>query len=199
MNPDGNGHSETRNLIINSQNCRKGEVARLPKELRQRVNEMLDDGSTSNQIRAALGQLGKDLSLDSIDAWRKGGYHDYLREQRFLAESRLRHELVFDLAREDQSIDAFQAAHKIAAGLICEIIAEFGADTLREAVQRNPLNLLRMLNSLSRLTAGGLECERHLVDQVERTAKLKQLKAPRKKAGLSRKTLKEMQEKLNLM
>jgi hypothetical protein len=47
-----------------------------------------------------------------------------------------------------------------------------GADTFRKAVAANPLNCLRMLNTLSRLTAGGLKCERHLAEQVERKAVL---------------------------
>jgi hypothetical protein len=161
---------------------------------------MLDDGLSYPAIIRQLGDAGSHLSDDSIGRWKDGGYQDYLREARLLDESRTRYELTLGLARQDQGIDVFQAAHKTAAGLICEAVAEVGADSLRQAVKLNPLNLLRMLNSLSRLTAGGLKCERHLSDQADRQAHATRQPQQRKaKKGFSRGSLKQMEDALRLM
>lgn len=145
-----------------------------------------------------LGDPAKGITKVNITNWKTGGYQDWLKEQRWLDQCRLRHELIFDLAREEHGIDAFQAAHKMAASLICEAVADIGADSLRQAIKLNPLNLLRMLNSLSRLTSGGLKCERHLAEEADRSAK-RQKEASNPKKGISPESVKEMKDKLNLM
>src|SRR5436190_7932635 len=45
---------------------RNGDIARLPKEIRQRVNEMLDDGLTYEAILENLGEHGKDISVGAV-------------------------------------------------------------------------------------------------------------------------------------
>jgi len=160
---------------------------------------MLDDGLPYTAIRQHLGELGTNLSDDTIGRWKQGAYQEHLRDLRLLDESRSRHELALELARQEHGIDAFQAAHKIAATLICDAVAEIGADSLRQAVKLNPLNLLRMLNSLSRLTAGGLKCEQHLSDQAERNASLQQQQQPKQKLGISSGSVQEMEDALKLM
>jgi len=160
---------------------------------------MLDDGLSYAAIREQLTPHGANLTEDCIGRWKIGGYQDHLRELRLLDESRSRYELTLDLARNEQGIDVFQAAHKIAAALICEAVAEIGADSLREAVKLNPLNFLRMLNSLSRLTTGGLKCERHLSDHPERNTQDQEQQKPQSKKGISSGSVQEMETALNLM
>ena len=75
---------------------------------------------------------------------------------------------------------------------------DIGTDILRRALAENPLNYFRMLNSFARLTNGGLKCERHVVDELERKAKARRGTKPGKK-GVSPKSLKEMEDKLKLM
>ena len=180
--------------------CRRGTIAHLPKTLRDQINEMLDDGVPYTAIRQHLGEHGNDLTKDSIGRWKRGsGYREHLRDLRLLEQSRSRYELTLDLARQEQGIDVFQAAHKIAAGLICDAVADIGADSLREAVKANPLNFLRMLHSLSRLTNGGLKCERHLADQPAPNPQSQNQPPPGSKKGFSSGSLKQMQDALELM
>jgi hypothetical protein len=177
---------------------RRGNIARLPKDLRQRVNEMLDDGLPYNQIIESLGEHGRDISDDAVGSWKGGGYQDYLRELRIVEQCRYRQGLAFDFAAKRSPINGFQATQQIAAAQICEAVAILGPDILRDALVANPLNYFRMLNSFARLTTGGLKCDRHLADQAERAAALEKTKSPRKK-GMSARAVKEMNEKLNLM
>src|SRR6476469_5393621 len=65
---------------------RKGNVARLPKKLRDLVNSMLDDGKTYPEIIAELEKstdpaLPWAISPKNLSAWFEGGYQDYLRAQ----------------------------------------------------------------------------------------------------------------------
>src|SRR5258708_1889402 len=75
-------HRGDKSSIVNR--GRTGKVARLSKELRQRINEMLDDGLTYLEIIKNLGDNAKDLNEDIMYRWKRGGYQDYLREQRIL-------------------------------------------------------------------------------------------------------------------
>ncbi len=113
---------------------RNGHVARLPKEIRQRINEMLDDGFAYKQIIENLGEHGAELNEDIIYRWKTGGYQDYLREQRLLDQCRLRRERAFDLLAGASHINGFQATQQLAAAQICETVADLGADTLREQI-----------------------------------------------------------------
>ena len=73
---------------------RNSQIARLPKEVRQHVNEMLDDGSTSLQVTAWLAEQGHgEFNEMVISRWRNGGYQDWLTAQERLDEHQYKHEL----------------------------------------------------------------------------------------------------------
>jgi len=157
---------------------RNGRVARLPREIRTRVNQMLDDNLPFRQILQNLGEFRGSITVACIGRWKKGGYQDYLLELARLDETRLRSEFIAELVKADPSIDAYQAANKISAGLICRTVAELGSQSLHDAVKRDPLNFLRLLNSLPRLTASGLQCEKFLAEQAERLAQTRAAAQP---------------------
>jgi len=179
-------------------NRRTGTVARLPKPVRDEINQLLDDGLSYPQLIRQLGASGKPLDPDHIRRWKSGGYQDYLREQRLLQQCRLRQELALDLVREKQRVSGFQATQQLASAQICGVVADVGAEILREALIANPLNYFRMLNAFSRIAAGGLKCERHLADELVRKALLER-KTHRSKKGITRKSQKQMESKLNLL
>jgi len=175
-----------------------GKVARLPKEIRHQVNEMLDDGFTYAAIIESLGEHGKGLDEDHIRRWKARGYQEYLRQQRLLEQCRSRSDRSLSQLRSSNPLNGFQATQQLATAQICETVADVGTDILREALAANPLNYFRMLNSFARLTNGGIKCERHLLEDLERKAKLRKQKSPRKN-GVSKESLREMEEKLKLM
>jgi len=102
-----------------------------------------------------------------------------------LQQCRLRQELALDLVREKQRVSGFQATQQLASAQICGVVADVGAEILREALIANPLNYFRMLNAFSRIAAGGLKCERHLADEAVRKALLER-KTQRSKKGITR-------------
>src|SRR5215472_4106239 len=57
---------------------RCGTIARLPKNLRDNINQMLDDGLPYAQVIRKLGPDGKGLETSHIGSWKKGGYQDHL-------------------------------------------------------------------------------------------------------------------------
>ena len=184
---------------LDSSRHRNGKIARLPKEARERINKMLDDGLTYAAIIRELGDHAKGLTTAHIGSWKKGGYQDYLHEERRRDECRLRHDFLAKFASEQPGIESYQAAPKIAVALASEALVALGPETLRRALQENPLNAFRLLNAMARVLSGGLKCERHLADQVQRQARLHDENQPEQKKGLSPGATSQMIDALNLM
>ncbi len=177
----------------------RGRIARLPKAVRDQLNQMILDGIPYAEIPGRLGDIAKEVTEDNLSFWKGTGYQDWLTEQQRVEDCRISQELTLDLAMERQGIESFQAPNKIAAALICEALADLGSDTFRKAIAANPVNCLRMLNTLSRLTVGGLKCERHLADEAERKARV-ELSGPsnKKKGGIPARSRKQVEQEFGL-
>ena len=73
-----NDHYKTTSL----ENRRTGKVARLPKDIREIVNRLIEDGCTYLYIIKRLEELGHPGFLEhNISRWRTGGYQSWLQEQ----------------------------------------------------------------------------------------------------------------------
>src|SRR3954463_4704238 len=73
------------------ENRRTGKVARLPKHIREIVNQLIEDGCTYLYIIKRLEELGHPGFFNcNISRWRTGGYQTWLREKE--ARSLLRQE-----------------------------------------------------------------------------------------------------------
>jgi hypothetical protein len=175
---------------------RNGLVAQLPKPVRARINQLLDDGLSYPKIVKVLGPDAPGLTVRAVMSWQHGGYQDYLRQQQLLDECRARTERAFTMMRDQNAIGAFQATQQVATAQICEAVADMGGDVLRQALAANPLNYFRMLNSFARLTNGGLKCDRHLHDDLDRRSKALQSKQP---GGMTPEAIKEMEDTLRLL
>ena len=176
---------------------RNGKVARLPKEVRDRINQLLDDGLTFRKVLKQLGDQAPGVTVAHIGSWHGGGFQDYLQEERRRDECRLRHQLLKNLAADDAGIETYQASPKIAVALASEALIDLGPETLRRALKENPMSCFRLLNALARVLSGGLKCERHIADLAAR-ALILQAEQPDSEKGLSPKVLKQLVTALNL-
>jgi hypothetical protein len=111
----------------------------LPKEVRWRLNEMLDDGLSYLQIINGLGEHAKGLNEHIIGRWKRSGYQDYLREQRLIDHCATRRAGASAMLAKTGQINGLQATQQIATAQICETMVDIGADILREALIANPV------------------------------------------------------------
>jgi hypothetical protein len=149
---------------------RKGKIARLPKAVRDRLNEMLLDGVTYAEAIQALGEDGKDLTEDNISNWRKGGYQDWLEEQKDRDDLHLQEEYTLQLVKENDNTTLNEAAIKMATGHIRKTLRKFGEATLQTSLEENSGNYIRLLNVLARLTTSAIACRRDRLKDDERNA-----------------------------
>src|SRR5512140_1693813 len=82
---------------MNTAQRRTGKIARLPKAVRDKLNQALADGLPYADIIAQLGPDGAGLSEMNMSRWKDGGHQDWLKEQAWLDETRLRTEALCDL------------------------------------------------------------------------------------------------------
>src|SRR5436190_20564233 len=132
--------------LISPGNRRKGKVARKPKEIHDRINQMLLDGVPYADIVTNLGDDGKDLNDDNLGRWRTGGYQEWLRDQERVEAQKAKTEKMFDLACEHGS-KIHQATIQVAAANICDLLLELDPCALREALEEDPDKYTRLLNA----------------------------------------------------
>jgi hypothetical protein len=180
--------------LISPGNRRKGKVARKPKEVRERINQMLLDGISYIDLIAALGDDGKDLNDENIGRWQRGGYQEWLREQDRREDQNVRKERAEDLASEHGS-KIHQAGLQVAAARLCDLLMELEPCELRQILEEDPDKYTRLLNALVRLSDGQLRCEEHQAKLAEK-ANAGKAAAP---GGISEASLAQAKEALNLM
>jgi hypothetical protein len=185
---------------------RNGKIAKLPKDLRDRVCEMILDGLTYAEIVKALSEHGIAVSEDSVGTWKAGGYQDWLRGQERLDELRIRQEVRRDLVPENDGVKTHQAASEIAALNLCDVLEDLKPAVLKEALTTDPAtycmllgSYTRLLSVLPKLSAAELECERRRDELSEKMAKDNKGDAPEKPRGLSEGTRRLIEKEMNLM
>ncbi len=67
---------DLRSVLAELPRPRNGKVARLPSETREAINQMLDQRLPYRVILERLGPAGRQLNLQNLCNWKKGGYLD---------------------------------------------------------------------------------------------------------------------------
>ncbi|MGZ4987130.1 MAG: hypothetical protein ACXWBP_03720 [Limisphaerales bacterium] len=183
--------SEIENQNETSSRHRRGYIARLPKTLRDKVNTMLDDGSTYASIVAELEKsttppLPFPVNEDNVRTWKAGGYQDYLRRQDWKDTLGQRQEKFLDAA-ENEPVKLAHAATQMAATGICEHLDELSRP--RDGGEADADKYSRITNSLSRLV-------RSITVLEDYRAKLGK---PKKTEGLTKEQITEIHEAMRLL
>src|SRR6266481_5055875 len=103
-------HLKTLNLELGTLNLsresrRNGKIARLPKQVRDMINRMLDDGLPYPVIIDELGEAGEGLNAQNLTNWVQGGYQDYLKNQDAIDHAKAQMEFASDLLCEMPDAD----------------------------------------------------------------------------------------------
>jgi len=180
--------------ILAAPHKRRGKVARKPKEIRDRINNMLLDGVSYLDIVSRLGPDGADLNDENIGRWQRGGYQEWLREQHRVDALRAKQEFALELPFEKDGNRITQANIQIVAANLCNLLLDLDPASLQESLLEDPDKFTRLINMVVRLSDGELRCEQH---QAKQAALLKR-KTPAE-GGISDAAMQQAKDKLNLM
>jgi hypothetical protein len=147
--------------ILGSRRRRTGKVARLPKQVRDRISQMLHDGHPYAKILEAIGDEARHLTEMNITSWKKGGYQDWLRENQENDLLRLKYDLAIKLVNGKEGDKIHQATVQVAAANMIHLLVDLDPSSHRESLQKSPQDYFRLLNALSRLADTGIKSECH--------------------------------------
>jgi Bacteriophage Mu, Gp27 len=140
---------------------RRGKIARLPKEIRDQINQKLQNGEKYADICRWLAEQGHgEISEPQMSLWYQGGYADWLREQSELEEARAGKEFAMEFAKQNGGGAVQDASLQLATAQVFGMLRRFGTEGVAPAMEEKPELYVRMLNVLVRLNHGALEMEK---------------------------------------
>jgi hypothetical protein len=132
---------------------RTGNIAQLPRAVRDRLNQMLDDGCRYQQIIAWLNSNGHPgIKPNNLTEWRKGGFQEWLEENRELAREEKLLELSHKIATANEASKAHEAAIRIATNFLFRVFLKFDPDKLAAELDIKPTQITTILNAFSRIS-----------------------------------------------
>jgi hypothetical protein len=142
---------------------RNGKIARLPKQTREMINRMLDDGLPYKVIIDELGEAGQGLNLQNLTNWKQGGYQDWLKNQELMDRTKAHTEHAIELFRETGGVvdtaTIAEAGHMIGAAHVMDALMDRGA--LKGMLANDPENYIRILNLVCRLSNSSLRHQKN--------------------------------------
>ncbi len=164
-----------------------GKIARLPKLIRDQVNNWLLDGLTYPDIIQRLGEHGQDLKPDHISQWKKRGYQDWLRQREWLEHLTSKSEFSTDILAAPDSSALHEAGLRLAASQMFDQLMRFSATANAADSKGQPEQFSRLVNALSRLTREALAFQKYRAATAkENTLELKRLDPNRKSSEKER-------------
>ena len=158
-----------------------GKIARLPKTVRDQINEWISDGVSYPQIITRLGPSGADLNPGHFSEWKKRGHQDWLVEQAFIARTRARQETSEDLVRDFDATQVNHAALQLGTLHIFEAFRDLGPGTLNQKLGGDTAAFARLLNALARTSRETLLLQKYREACAKARAALQALRDPKRK------------------
>jgi hypothetical protein len=146
-----------------SKSRRNGKVARLPADLRDQINRMLDDGLPYKLIIEKLGPAGQHLNEDNISNWRLGGYQDSLKALAINDRARAQTEAAADLVREAGHLDPVKLKRTCAEMALLQYldtIIEHGERLAQDSLKKNPAKFITLMNACCNMSNANIAIEK---------------------------------------
>jgi hypothetical protein len=152
---------------------RNGNVARLPQNLRETVNSMLDDGIPYDTIIAKLREHGFKICRSNLTRWRNGGFQDFLKERLWLKEMQSNLDFILDHLRDNDGSEIPEAAIQLSSIRVFQFLRDF-TDAAGTGISGNSTDFLRAANAACRLS----QATNHLKTLKSVTRQSNQVSAP---------------------
>src|SRR5436190_15919063 len=162
--PDSAKYDLSRQLqACQSKSRRNGKVARLPAELREQINRMIEDGVLYKVIIEKLGEAGKHLNEDNLSNWRLGGHQDYLNTLQLNDRARTQTEAAADVLRDTGQLGPAklqQVCEEIALLQYLRTLMDHGDQLAQDSLKRNPAKMITLMNACSNMANAGLAIDK---------------------------------------
>ena len=132
---------------------RTGNIAQLPRALRDQVNQMIDDGCRYRKIITWLNNNGHpSINPNNLTRWRKGGYQEWLDEKRELVREEKLREFSYKIATTNEESKAHEAAIRVVTNFLFQVFLKFDPNKLAAELDMKPTQITPVLNAFSRIS-----------------------------------------------
>ena len=132
---------------------RTGTIAQLPRNIREQINRMLDDGWRYKRIVSWLDTNGHPgVRVSHIGEWKKGGFQDWLKLERDTAREQRLHDLSYKIATANTGSRAHEASIRVATNLLFETFLKYDPARLAKALDMKETQITTVLNTFSRIS-----------------------------------------------
>jgi hypothetical protein len=176
---------------------RRGKIARLPRNIREQINAMLDDGLPHADIIARLGEYGKNINRQNLINWQQGGFEDWLKDQPWLDELHASLDFATNILDDSDSPKIREASLVIAVKQMYELIKSFEPAEFKQQLADDPAAYSRILNSLAKLAEVGLRYDRERGEASR--ADRREANRSKKAAGLTDDLLRQYESEFRLL
>ena len=150
------------------------------------------------RILLQLGPRAPGLNKSNLSRWKKSGYLLWLAEQERREDAQAQVQSLLDTLGQNDTTKVHQATQHLAAMRIIQVVAGFNPGALAQAFEKEPQTFVRLIQTLPKLSRGGTECERLLLELAERKASLNGEHEPEKRV-VSQRTLQYIAQKMKLL
>jgi len=155
---------------------RNGKVARLPKGVREQINELMDDGVDYEEIIKTLGDAGKGLTKHNVSQWARGGYCDWVKEQERKVLLAGNFEKVVDTIAKADPEEIPDLVTKLLAARVGGVLSDLTPQEIQVNSEKDPRNLVRLLALVPKLSREALRTRKYReAMEREKAAEIKQL------------------------
>ncbi len=134
----------------------RGKIGRLPQEMRERLNLLIRDNKTAEEILAFLAENGiEGVTPQNISTWKRFGYEKWERNQVRIEQMAARRQMARDMieaakADGDASLSiASDAASALAVDALTEVLEDFDPEILKTAIAEKPDRILALMDTLN--------------------------------------------------
>ena len=164
--------------LLTFQHRGNGKIARLPKVVRDQVNQMLLDGVPYADIIQRLGDHGHDLNVAHIGEWKRRGYQDWLLQQEWLDRMTSKTSFSTDILNAPETSGLHEAGLRFAAAQMFDQLMRFNAVLDSTDPTDSPDTsdkFARLVNALSRLNPAALAFTKYTDLRADHEKQLQQL------------------------
>ena len=146
---------------------RIGKIARLPREIREELNRMVEADASTRAVLNLLAKRGHpEIEAVNLTNWIQGdgkgssGYADWSREQGLLAAMQARREFAGEVARQRDGFALHEAARLLAVSQLTDTMTRLDLAGINEVFRTNPQVYTGLVTALRRLSRETLEQQR---------------------------------------
>jgi uncharacterized protein DUF3486 len=154
---------------------RRSRIAKLPREVRNQVNVMLDEGATYQSVVDWLHGKGyPECTVDMVFQWKKGGFQDWLRDERRADSERSLRDWATSVAADTGQTSLPTAYVMFASAQLRRLVDDIDEMAAKASLKEHPEEYARLFNSLARFAKLAVEMEK--VEKIIRLRKELQAK-----------------------